>query len=81
MLLLTPGRPCHAAVAARGRFAELLPLGELDGGSPRDVRNEEVEEQVVAVVGGVDALGEQVAGVVGVHVVVVPAKKRQQVLE
>ena len=34
----------------------------------------------MAVVGGVDALGEQVAGVVGVHVVVVPAK-RQQVLE
>ena len=37
VLLLAPGRPRHAAVAAQGRFAELLPLGELDGGSPGDV--------------------------------------------
>ena len=35
--------------------------------------DEEVEEDVVAVVGGVHTLSQQGAGEVGVHVVVVPA--------
>ena len=38
--------------------------------------NDEVQEDVVAVVGSIHALGEQAAGVVGVHVVVVPVGRQ-----
>ena len=51
-------------------------MGELDGGLAGDVGDEEVEEDVVAVVGSVHPLGEERVGVVRVEVMIVPVDRQ-----